>query len=405
MINIYYKKNTSCLFQPDLIVWFPIFLICCFLISAIMPARASALTSDQLRNTADGIEDVALSTGSAPSYIHRGDWEPPDVLLIVEYAEWQESIDSIISAAHNDKTPLYILMNRDDGHYRENILQADQDSNSTLLHLSLDTPWVRDYGPLQLKARNGSVKWIDFAYSNQRTHDDSVPDELARYMGASIEDGNYFLDGGAVISNGNGLCAITENSLEEAAVDPLSPEEFEGFRDILGCKELAVLPALTGESTGHADIIAQFLSPEIVAVAQVNQEHTYEIAAELEESVELLKEAAENISQPLKVIRLPLIVEADFFYSYINGTRLKNTYLMPSYHNVPSEIEHIAINVLQSALPGIELASIPAETIVKKGGAVHCITLGLNLPGTADEVDFWVKRTRNALSSDSILFN
>jgi agmatine/peptidylarginine deiminase len=188
-------------------------------------------------------------------------------------------------------------------------------------------------------------------------------------------------------------------------VDPLSPEEFEGFRDILGCKELAVLPALTGESTGHADIIAQFLSPEIIAVAQVNQEHTYVIAAELEEAVALLKEAAENISQSLKVIRLPLIVEADFFYSYINGTRLKNTYLVPSYHNVPSEIEHIAIKVLQSALPGIELTSIPAETIVKRGGAVHCITLGLTLPGTVDEVDFWVKRTRNALSSDSIIFN
>jgi len=405
MIKIYDKKNTSCLFRPDLIVWFPILLLCCFFISGIMPVPAFALTSDQLRNTADGIEDVALSTASAPSYILRGDWEAPDVLLIVEYAEWQESIDLIISAAHNDRTPLYILMNRDDEHYRENILQAEQDSNSTLLNLSLDTPWVRDYGPLQLKAHNGSVKWIDFAYSNQRTHDDSVPDKLARYMGASIKDGDYFLDGGAVISNGNGLCAITENSLEEAAVDAFNIIEFEGFRDILGCKELVVLPALTGESTGHADIIAQFLSPSIVAVAQVNQEHTYVIAAELEEAVELLKKAAENISQPLKVIRLPLIVEVDFFYSYINGTRLKNTYLIPSYHNVPSEIEQIAINVLQSVLPDIELSSIPAETIVKRGGAIHCITLGLNLPGNADEVDFWVKRTRNALSSGSMLFN
>ena len=70
-----------------------------------------------------------------------------------------------------------------------------------------------------------------------------------------------------------------------------------------------------------------------------------------------------------------------------------------------SILEQLAINVLQSALPNIKLSSIPAETIVKRGGAVHCITLGLNLPGTADEVDFWVKRTRNALSSDSILFN
>jgi agmatine deiminase len=370
-----------------------------------MPDRASALSAMQVIHTGEAIEDVAPSTASAPSYIHRGDWEPPDVLLLVEYAKWQESIDSIIAAARTDMTPVYILMNRDDEQYRENILQAEQDSNNTLLHLSLDTPWIRDYGPLQLKARNGSVKWIDFAYSNQRTHDDSVPEELAGYMGASIEDGDYFLDGGAVISNGSGLCAITDKSLEIASVDPFHIEEFEGFRDILGCKALAVLPALTGESTGHADIIAQFLSPEIVAVAQVNQEDTYGIAAELEQAIELLKETAENISQPLRVIRLQLIVEADFFYSYINGTRLKKTYLIPSFHNVPSEIEQTAIHVLQSALPDIELSSIPAETMVKSGGAVHCITLGLNLPDTTDEIQFWVKKTRIALSSDSILFN
>ncbi len=394
-----------CLCRPDVIVWFPVFLLCCLVISGIVPDRASALSPMQVINTPEGIEDVALSAASAPSYIHRGDWEPPDVLLLVEYAKWQESIDSIIAAARNDMTPVYILMNRDDEQYRENILQAEQDSNNTLLNLSLDTPWIRDYGPLQLKARNGSVKWIDFAYSNQRTHDDSVPDELAGYMGTSIEDGDYFLDGGAVISNGSGLCAITDKSLEEAAVDQFHIEEFHKFRDILGCRALAVLPALTGESTGHADIIAQFLSPEIIAVAQVNQEDTYGIAAELEQAVELLKEAAEDISQPLKVIRLPLIVEADFFYSYINGTRLKNTYLIPSFNNVPSEIEQIAINVLQSALPDIELSSIPAEIMVKNGGAVHCITLGLNLPDTADEVQFWVKRTRHALSSDLLLFN
>jgi agmatine deiminase len=334
-----------------------------------------------------------------------GDWEPPDVLLIVENEEWQESIDTIISAAHNDMTPVYILMNRDDEQYRENIPLEEQSSNNIFLNLSLDTPWVRDYGPLQLKAGNGSVKWIDFAYTNQLPHDDSVPDQLARYMGTTVEHNDYFLDGGAVISNGNGLCAITEKSLEEASVDPLYPEEFKKFRDTLGCRVLTVLPALTGESTGHADIIAQFLSPEVVSVAIVNQKDSSVIAAELEEAVELLKKSAIKIAQPLKVIRLPLIVKGEYYYSYINGTRLKNTYLIPSFQNVPSEIEHIAINVLQSALPDIELSSIPADAIVKRGGAVHCITLGLNLPDTTDELQFWVKRSGKALSSGAILLN
>lgn len=403
MINRHFIKDKSCLFRADLIKWLQVCLLYCILLSVITPA--SAFSSDLFRDTADGINNVVQSTASVQSYIHRGDWEPPDVLLIVEYREWQESIDKIISAANNDMTPIYILHNSDDEQYGENILPEEQSSNNILLNLSLDTPWIRDYGPLQLKASNGSVKWIDFAYNIERLHDDSVPDQLARYMGAYIENGDYFLDGGAVISNGNGLCAITEKSLEEAEVDPLYPEEFERFRDILGCKALAVLPALTGETTGHADVIAQFLSPEIVAVAIVNQEDSYVIAAELEEVVKLLKVSAKKIAQPLKVIRMPLIVEDEYFYSYINGTRLKNTYLIPSFQNVSYEVEQIAINMLQSALPDIELSAIPADAIVKRGGAVHCITLGLNLPGTTDESQFLVKRTRKSLSLGSIIFN
>ena len=349
--------------------------------------------------------DKAVAFTFNHSYILRGDWEPPDVLLIVESQEWQDSLDSIVTAANNDMTPVFIVMDEDDKQYSDNVMMEEQSSNNVFLSLAHDTAWVRDYGPLQLKTKSGSVKWIDFAYSTERLNDDSIPNQLATYIGSNVEVRDYFLDGGAVISNGNGLCAITEKSLEDASVDPLYPEEFEDFRDLLGCKALAVLSALTGESTGHADIIAQFLAPDMVVVARAAQEERKLIAAELESAVKILKEISEEISQPLKVIRLPLIVEDEYFYSYINGTRLKNKYLMPSFNNVPYEVEHMAMNIMQSALPDVEMFSIPADEIVKKGGAVHCITLGLNLPGSTDKLQYWVKRNLKALSSGLILFN
>jgi agmatine/peptidylarginine deiminase len=116
------------------------------------------------------------------------------------------------------------------------------------------------------------------------------------------------------------------------------------------------------------------------------------VSAELEESVRLLRKSAADIAQPIRIIRLPLIVENEFFYSYINGTRLKHIYLMPSFSSVPREIEYVAVNALQSALPDIELSLIPADSIVKKGGAVHCITLGLNFPGSTENFQYWVMR-------------
>jgi agmatine deiminase len=373
-------------------------------LSFIIPGAASAFSSDQSTHASDDVNKFALSPASAQPYVQRGDWEPPDVLLVVEFEEWQESVDAIISAAHADMTPVYVLKNSNDQQYREHMMPKEQSSDSVSLHISLDSPWVRDYGPLQLKTHSGSFKWIDFAYKIDRLNDDAMPDQLAKLMGASLEHGDYLLDGGAVISNGNGLCAITDKSLEDAAVDPLEPEAFEDFKDILGCEALAVLPALTGESTGHADISAQFLSPELVAVAKIYQKGNHAVSRELEETVTLLKSAAEKIDQPLTIIRLPLIVDDEYFYSYINGTRLKDTYLIPSFHNVPSEIEDNAVNAVQSALPDIELTLIPSDAIVMRGGAVHCITLGLNLPGPMRQNQFWAKKFRKALSSGSILF-
>ncbi|UCH82091.1 MAG: agmatine deiminase family protein [Nitrospiraceae bacterium] len=392
------KEEFTMYGHPSVLKTIGLHLIAMFVL--IWPVKSSAIQDSTYSITPppghgtarDDNTDKAETAPFNVSVIQRGDWEPPDFLLIVENEEWQDSVDTIIHAAHKDMTPVFILIDSDDEGYADDILHEDQ-GNENYLNLSLDSPWIRDYGPLQVKSNNRYVKWIDFFYSGDRIHDDTVPDQLAKQMGISIEHGDYYLDGGAVISNGNGLCAITEMSLQEASVDPHYPEEFERFRNILGCKGLAVLPALTGEPTGHADIIAQFLSHDVVAVAMTDQDEQQVISAELEESVRLLKKAAADIVQPLKVIRLPLIVENEFFYSYINGTRLKYIYLMPSFSSVPLEIEYLAVNALQSALPDIEVSLVPADRIVKKGGAVHCITLGLNLPGSAEDIQYWVKNT------------
>lgn len=351
-------------------------------ISVWMPTLASPRDSSSAEHvflSASGQKSIS-SVAAHGNYVQRGDWEPPDILLVVENSEWPESIEGIVRAARQDGTPAFVLIDRDDFEEDDNMSRLNEWKWTTTLKIPHDTPWIRDYGPLQLKTAGNNVRWIDFEYGGDRPLDDSVPREIADQMGFTIEKSEYYLDGGAIISNGHGLCAITETSLEEASVDRNDVPEFEAFRGVLGCDALAVIPSLTGESTGHADIIAQFLSPDIAAVAIIDNDKYPDLSAELDQAAESLLSAAHEAGQSLRVVRLPMYVDHEDFYSYINGTRLKRSYLVPSFSNVPDEIERMAYKNLMSALPGVILIPIPADYMAQKGGAVHCITLGISLP-------------------------
>ena len=68
-------------------------------------------------------------------YYHRGDWEPPDILLLAENEEWQEAVDTIAAAADNDMTPVYMLMDEHNDRNNTTTGIISQDSNIFVLNL------------------------------------------------------------------------------------------------------------------------------------------------------------------------------------------------------------------------------------------------------------------------------
>jgi agmatine/peptidylarginine deiminase len=145
----------------------------------------------------------------------------------------------------------------------------------------------------------------------------------------------------------------------------------------LGCPTLAILPELPDETTGHVDVIAQFLSPTVAVVASVDPRADIQMAIALDEATERLAEAAELRGERLSIVRLPMEVDGEAFYSYVNSTRLKNRLLVPDYDRVSPQTQRLAYAKLKSALPTVELVPIKADMMADRGGAVHCVTLGL----------------------------
>ncbi len=306
----------------------------------------------------------------------RGDWEQPDALLIAYDDEWTESLSDIIRVTR-EELPVYLLAGRFE--YRDfrfrSWLKAQ---NVSVISTEYDTPWIRDYGPNHVYDFDGGLTWVDFKYSNERPLDDAVPKHLRLPKPVQIQASELAIDGGGLISNGAGLCAMTDYSLGAVGLIDPGQDDYRKLLNVLGCDAMAILPALPNETTGHVDVIAQFLGPDVVAVASVDPELDDEVAAMLDQAARALLDAAELLEQRLRVVRVPMHFEGEVFYSYVNVSRLKHTLLIPHYRKLDTSFEERAHAALRSALPGVRLAPIAADAMVARGGAIHCVTLGVS---------------------------
>jgi agmatine/peptidylarginine deiminase len=155
--------------------------------------------------------------------------------------------------------------------------------------------------------------WLDFRYSEDRQDDDSTPGDLAAQLGMPLERHDWWLDGGAVLSNGKGLCVITDVSVGTLGIPGESSAEYDRFLRAIGCQVLAVIPALPGEETGHADVMAQFLDEGVIAIAAADRREAPRAVAALDDAVAIIRDAAVVIGQDLEIIRLPMRVRAGVF--------------------------------------------------------------------------------------------
>ena len=90
--------------------------------------------------------------------------------------------------------------------------------------------------------------------------------------------------------------------------------------------------------------------------------------------------AAAAIGLKIEVVRPPIGIDIDIdgeYHPYLNGLRLRDAFLMPTYHRTPPPAEQKASAVLQAAMPGVEILRIPASEMADLGGAVHCVALAV----------------------------
>jgi agmatine deiminase len=249
----------------------------------------------------------------------------------------------------------------------------------------LDSMWIRDFGPQFARWSDGTVKVIHAVYDpdvkGPREHDDELSDYIGRVLNLKVERMPLTLEGGNILSNGDGLMVTSTEVMERPENRGYTLQQIGSLlQAYLGCEAWVYLRPLEGEPTGHIDFCLTFLRRNLVVVGQYDKAYDPVNAGILDRMAETL--AGQKTSMgPMVVERIPMpprTKEGDW-RSYCNVLLVNGIILMPSYSGVDPAMEEEARKTYARLMPTWKIAPINSDTLIKKRGVLHCI--GSTVPG------------------------
>jgi agmatine deiminase len=248
-----------------------------------------------------------------------------------------------------------------------------------IVELALDDSWLRDCGPIYVYGDDGARTAVHFQFNAWGEkfppwdHDAAVGRLIAQRLGDPVREAPLVLEGGSILTDGQGTLLTTEQCLLNPNRNPsLAREQIEqALREYLGMERLVWLGLglLEDRDTdGHVDLIAAFIEPgrallQSVAPDNPNFEHCQENRARLR---------AAGIS----VTELPFLP-----YAEVAGERIAASYLNFYICNggviVPiagADTDSDALRIIAEAYPDREVVAVPGLVLAYGGGGPHCIT-------------------------------
>jgi agmatine deiminase len=246
-----------------------------------------------------------------------------------------------------------------------------------ILGLQHDNLWTRDFGPLSVELPDGRPAFLDFRYPQTRVLDDGMPSALAEALGAPVYRVPLRLEGGVVMTNGQGLCVTTTTLAVQNSEIPLDALVRQ-LSLALGCSRLVFLESPGDEATGHVDMLAKFTSPDTVLVGAFDPTLSPEEAARMERNARLLEDIPVGFRRRLRVVRVPMPAPEGIVHrSYTNSLLVNGTAVVPTYGRGATEEAEVIEAYRRALPPGWRVVTVDASRVIELGGAVHCAALEL----------------------------
>jgi agmatine/peptidylarginine deiminase len=291
-----------------------------------------------------------------------------------------------IARAVNGRLPLFGLVHNEEQalrgveYMREN---GVADGTMYFVPFPADSIWIRDYAPFMVRRKDNSITMIDAKYmprnpSDIREKDEEMAAGLADILGLPLRSIPLLLEGGNLLSNGDGSILTTARILHaNQGFDFSLKQVTDLMSDFIGMRRWSYVPQLEGEPTGHIDMFATILAKNIVVVGEIPEQHDPINFAILNRAANHFSAITTSLG-PMKVERIPIPPNwGRNWRSYTNLILANGILLMPSFSDAPPEVEDLVESTFRRLLPAWEIKRIPCDALVKEGGQLHCLSYGL----------------------------
>jgi agmatine deiminase len=309
------------------------------------------------------------------------DFEPHDAILLAfrgEQAEpFERTLCDIVAAISPHTTVIIVVPDRPTQNALTDKLHKAKANIARVVfcHFSVDTLWARDYGPFSLRTVDQSVKWLDARYTAERPHDEHLPTALGRHLTIPVTRTSVNLWGGAILSNGAGLCVASTTVLERNATLGVSEEQVRrAIAKFFGAEQIVFLEPLQGETTGDVDWFLAFTAADTVVLGDYGAGDPVNAA--------ILNRNAERLAQvdSLRVVRIPMPPRGDgefFGGTYTNVVFANGVLLVPTWRNASADVQEQAFDTFKRLLPEWQIIGIDATEVGGKCGGLRCLTMPL----------------------------
>lgn len=334
-----------------------------------------------------GILPAANPTGDgsfplAAEFRLPGDFQPAEAILIVGgrlAGEYPELLARIVALAEKRISVVLLVSTPDERKTVAGVLTSAGISprGVRFVEVPTDTIWVRDFGPIFVRRSDGSRVALDVEYEKDgRQQDNHAAATVAGFFGVPARYAPILLEGGSLLSNGQGLCVTTTVAVNRnisRGYDLATVREY--FRRYFGFDQIVLLEPLHGETTGHVDGFACFTDSQTIVVGAYPQSVDPVNAAVLDRNAALLARVR-TAKGKLRVVRVPMPSnEDDCWRTYTNGLFANGLLLLPHYPGVDAVAQQKAIETFQSLLPGWKVVGVDAGKLIAQEGAFRCITM------------------------------
>lgn len=264
-------------------------------------------------------------------------------------------------------------------------------SNIRYITVSLNSVWIRDYGPNNVYTNDvDSLLFVDWVYNRPRPLDDTSPQYIANILSVPLYSctqppTDLVACGGNFMSDGFGTGFSSKLILDENATvtqynqTPKTEQQINAImQSFMGINRYIKMDKLPYDGIHHIDMHMKLLDEETLLVGQYPQ--GISDGPQIEANLNYVLTNFNSVfGTPYKVIRIPMPPSTSgtwpnqgaYYRTYTNSLILNKTVLVPTYYE---QYDTIALRIYRQAMPGYRIIGINSNSIISQSGAIHCTT-------------------------------